>query len=283
LSTRVLLKRMRESNFFVVGLTVALLIVLAVVFASAITGFDPRANSLPEKFTPPDWLFKGLGGHVFGTDQLGRDVFSRLLYGGKASLTIAFWVVLLQIVIGSVLGIVSGYFGGAVDACIMRSCDIMLSLPNLILAIAIMAVLGASMFNLIFVLTITGWVQFTKVTRNDVMIVKSREFVHASKALGGRSFYIMFRQIFPNVTTNIIISASQRVGMTILLESSLSFLNLGVPPPEPSWGNMIAAGRQYLTICPWMALAPGVALMLAVLGFNFLGDGLRDVLDPKRS
>ena len=283
MSTRVLLKRMRESYFFAVGLTVVVLIILAVIFASLITHYNPLANSLLEKFARPDWLSKGIGGHIFGTDQLGRDVFSRLLYGGKVSLIIAFWVVMLQIVIGSVLGILAGYFGGFVDSCIMRACDIMLSLPNLILALAIMAVLGASTFNLIFVLTITGWVQFTKVTRNDVMIVKAREFVHASEALGGKSFYIMFRQILPNVTTNIIIQASQRVGLTILLESALSFLNLGVPPPEPSWGNMIAAGRQYLTICPWMAMAPGVALMLAVLAFNFLGDGLRDVLDPKRS
>ncbi len=283
MSTRVLLKRMRESNFFVVGLIVAVAIVLAVVGASLITHYDPQANSLVEKFQAPDWLSDGIGGHIFGTDQLGRDVFSRLLYGGKVSLTIAFWVVILQIVLGSVMGIMAGYFGGLVDSCIMRACDIMLSLPNLILAIAIMAVLGASMFNLIFVLTITGWVQFAKVTRNDVIIVKAREFVQASKALGGKSLYIMFQQILPNVTTNIIIQASQRVGMTILLESSLSFLNLGVPPPQPSWGNMIADGRQYLEICPWMAMAPGVILMLAVLSFNFLGDGLRDVLDPKRS
>jgi peptide/nickel transport system permease protein len=164
----------------------------------------------------------------------------------------------------------------------MRTCDVFLAIPNLILAIAVMAVLGPNTFNLVMVLTFSGWVQLCKVIRNNVMVIKKQEFVQASKALGAKGFHIMFRQIFPNVTTNMLIIGSQRFGITILLESTLSFLNLGVQPPAPSWGNMISAGRQYLATQSWVVLAPGFALMLTVLAFNFLGDGLRDVLDPKR-
>ena len=184
--------------------------------------------------------------------------------------------------IGTVLGAVSGYFGGAVDAVIMRLCDIMMAIPNLVLAIAVMAVLGPNIFNLVIVLIITTWVQYCKVTRNNVMVVKNTEFVKASQVLGASRMHIMFSQIFPNVTTQLIILISQQLGWTILTEASLSFLSLGVQPPTPSWGNMIADGRNFLITNPWLVMVPGVALMVTVLAFNFLGDGLRDVLDPKR-
>lgn len=176
----------------------------------------------------------------------------------------------------------AGYLGGIVDTIIMRICDIFLAMPQMILAVALMAILGNNIYNLIFVLTLTGWMQFTKVTRNEVMVMKNQEFVKASIVAGGHGGHIMLTQILPNVTTSIIIQASQKFGLTILVESALSFLNLGIPAPTASWGNMIANGREYLTVAPWMALAPGIALMIAVLAFNFLGDGLRDVLDTKR-
>ncbi len=283
MSSKILFQRMRGSAFFVVGLVTVLFILLVTLASPFLVTYDPVANALPDKFMAPEWFANGLEGHVLGTDQLGRDVFTRLLVGGQYSLMIAAITVTIQVVVGSSLGILSGYVGKTVDAVIMRACDVMLSLPALILAIAIMAVLGANTFNLILVMSITGWVPFCKITRNNVIVVKNKEFVHASRVLGGNGLHIMSRQIFPNVTTHIIILASQQFGWAILTESSLSFLNLGIPAPTPSWGNMIAAGRSYLTICPWMALAPGIALMLVVLGFNFLGDGLRDVLDPKRN
>lgn len=280
---RVILNRMRRNPFFVVGSIAAVVVVVLLVFGPALLDFDPEANSLSERFMPPEGFARGLEGHILGTDQLGRDVLIRLLIGGRYSLAIAFAVVALQVVVGTILGILAGYFGGIVDAIIMRACEVFLAIPNLILAIAIMAILGPSLVNLIAVLTFSGWVNCCKVTRNNVRVIKNQEFVKASRVLGASGFHIMFRQIFPNVTTHIIILASQRIGMTIIIEAALSFLQLGIQPPTPSWGNMIAAGRMYMTTQPWLVFAPGIALMIAALAFNFLGDGIRDVLDPKRT
>ncbi len=280
---RVILNRMRKNPFFVVGSIAAVIVVVLVVFSPLFVQFDPNANSLTERFLPPDGFAYGLQGHILGTDQLGRDVFTRLLLGGRYSLAIACGVVLLQTLVGTVLGILAGYFGGILDAVIMRACEVFMAIPNLILAIAIMSVLGPSIMNLIIVLTFSGWVNCCKVTRNNVRVIKGQEFVKASRVLGAKGFHIMFRQIFPNVTTHIIILASQRIGMTIIIEAALSFLQLGISPPTPSWGNMIAAGRMYMTTQPWLVFAPGIALMFAALAFNFLGDGIRDVLDPKRT
>lgn len=282
MNRKIILHRMRRNPFFMVGLIVCLFLLASLFLLPLAVKHDPAANSLLERFAKPDWFSKGLDGHIFGCDQMGRDVLARLLLGGKISIAISFAVVLIQVVFGTVMGVLAGYYGGWVDSVIMRACDVVLSIPNLILALAIMAVLGNTVPNLIAVLSFSGWVQFCKLTRNNVKVARNMEYVHASQALGAKSSHIMFRQIFPNVTTHIIILASQRIGWVILLESSLSFLNLGIPAPTPSWGNMIANGREFLTLYPWIALVPGAALMLTVLGFNFLGDGLRDVLDPKR-
>lgn len=282
MNNKYLLQRMKKNPFFVVGFILVVFIILVTVFAGSIVKYDPIANSLMERFLPPQGFEDGFNGHVFGTDEIGRDVFTRLLLGARYSLLIAFSVVALQVVIGSFLGILAGYFGGFVDTVIMRLCDIVLAVPNLILAIAVMAVVGASISNLVVILTLSGWVQCCKVTRNNVRVIRNKEFVHASRVMGAKNLSIMFGQILPNVTTHIIIIASQRIGSTILLEAGLSFLSLGIQPPIPSWGNMISSGRQYLATSPWLAFAPGIALMLTVLAFNFLGDGLRDVLDPKR-
>ncbi len=280
---RVILNRMRRNPFFVVGSIAAVVVIVLLVFGPMLIDFDPEANSLTERFLPPEGFSKGLDGHILGTDQLGRDVLIRLLIGGRYSLMIAFIVVVLQVVVGTILGILAGYFGGIVDSIIMRACEVFLAIPNLILAIAIMAILGTSLVNLIAVLTFSGWVNCCKVTRNNVRVIKNQEFVKASRVLGAGGYHIMFRQIFPNVTTHIIILASQRIGMTIIIEAALSFLQLGIQPPTPSWGNMISAGRMYMTTQPWLVFAPGIALMIAALAFNFLGDGIRDVLDPKRT
>lgn len=283
MNKKIILHRMRKNPFFVVGTVICVLLLACLFIVPLFVQYDPGANSLREMFGKPEWFSRGFGGHIFGTDQLGRDILARVLLGGKISLAIAFIVVIIQVVAGTVLGLAAGYFGKWVDSVIMRACDVVLSIPNLVLALAIMAVLGTSVVNLIAVLSFSGWVQFCKLTRNSVKVASGMEYVHASQALGASSVHIMFKQIFPNVTTNIIILASQRIGWVILLESSLSFLSLGIPAPTPSWGNMIANGREYLTLYPWIALVPGIALMITVLGFNFFGDGLRDVLDPKRT
>lgn len=279
---KIVISRMLHSKFFMVGAVTAIVIILLSVFSPVIVQYDPLTNNLAERLMAPEYFARGLQGHVFGTDEAGRDIFSRLLLGSRYSLTIAAVVVFVAAFIGTVLGAVSGYFGGVVDAVIMRLCDIMMAIPNLVLAIAVMAVLGPNIFNLVIVLIITTWVQYCKVTRNNVMVVKNTEFVKASQVLGASRMHIMFSQIFPNVTTQLIILISQQLGWTILTEASLSFLSLGVQPPTPSWGNMIADGRNFLITNPWLVMVPGVALMVTVLAFNFLGDGLRDVLDPKR-
>ena len=278
----ILLSRMKRSHFFKIGVAGIIIIFLACYILPLLIHWDPLANSLYDRFLPPEGFSKGLQGHIVGTDALGRDVLIRLLIGGQYSFRLAFICVALQVTIGTVLGIVSGYLGGWIDVIIMRACDAVMSVPGLVLSMAIMAIFGTSMTNLVIVMTITGWVNICKVTRNDVRVIKQQEFIMASTALGAKLPHIMFKQIFPNVTTNIIILGSQRIGMTIIMEASLSYLNLGIQAPAPSWGNMISAGRQYLTTQPWLIIAPGVFLMLSVLSFAFLGDGIRDVLDTKR-
>lgn len=280
---KIILNRMRNNPFFMTGMITAFILVVLLLLAPVITRYDPIANNLREAKLAPEYFARGIDGHVLGTDQLGRDIYTRVLYGGRASLLLAVIVTSCQIVMGSVLGIMAGYFGGWVDAFIMRMCEVFMSIPNLILAIAVVSIFGASMLNLVIVLTLTGWIRCAKITRNAVKMIRHQEFVHASKAIGCSGGFIMFRQILPNVTTQIIIQASQRIGLCILTEASLSFLGLGIQPPDASWGNMISVGRQYLTTHPWMCFAPGIALMITCMAFNFLGDGLRDVLDPKRT
>ena len=282
MNKRILLSRMRHSYFFVAGLICLCVLMIAVYILPLFIDWDPISASLDERFMPPEGLARGLKGHVFGTDELGRDVLMRLLIGGQYSFRLAFIAVIMITIIGSIMGTVSGYFGGWLDVIIMRLCETVLAIPALIMTIAMIAVLGQSTLNLIIVLCVSGWVQICKVTRNRVRVVKRQEFVLASKSLGAKNAHIMFKQIFPNVTTNIIILTSQRLGTVILLEASLSFLNLGIAAPAPSWGNMISTGRQYLAAYPWLIIVPGCALMLGVLSFNFMGDGIRDVLDTKR-
>ena len=279
---KILFSRMKRSYFFLIGIAGIIIIFIACYIGPLFINWDPVKTSIDGRFLPPEGFKNGFSGHILGTDQLGRDVLMRLLIGGQYSFRLAFIVVLLQTSIGATLGILAGYVGGVVDVIIMRACDTLMSIPGLIMSIAVIAILGQSTLNLIFVMTISSWVQLCKVTRNNVLVVKQLEFVSASKALGAKRLHIMFKQIFPNCTTNIIILSSQRIGHTIIMEASLSYLNLGIKLPAPSWGNMISQGRSFLTTQPWLILVPGFTLMLAVLSFNFLGDGIRDVLDTKR-
>ncbi len=280
---KIILNRMRKNPFFMTGVIVSAFILLLVLLTPALTSYDPVKNSLSEKFLAPEFFRNGLNGHVFGTDELGRDVFSRLLYGAKNTFLVSFTASAISILVGVVLGLVSGYFGGVIDAIIMRACDVVSAVPTLILGIVVLSLLGSNLVNLILVLALTRWIRICKVTRNSVRVASKMDFVNASRVLGAKSGHIIFRQIFPNVTTNIIIQGSQQIGSLILAQATFAFLGLGVLPPAPSWGHMIASGRNYLTVYPWMALVPGVALMVTAIAFNFLGDGLRDVLDPKRT
>ena len=281
MSRQELWRRMKKSNFFMIGSILVILIVLMALLAPWIAPHDPVKSNLAMRLQPPDYFSKGWEGHILGTDALGQDILSRLMVGSRVSLYISFTVVIATAIIGTVLGIVAGYFGGIVDTIIMRFSDIQVSIPPMVLAVAVMAVLGNSTTNLILVLVFTRWVQYARVVRGNVMMIRNTEFVHASQVLGSSKVRIMFTQILPNVLTSLIIVMSQEFGRTILTESSLSFLGLGVPPPAPSWGVMISDGREYLATSPWVVIAPGAALAIACLAFNFLGDGVRDVLDPK--
>lgn len=275
---KIVLSRMRRNFFFVAGFTITLLVILIAVFGPYLVTQDPLANDLRSKLLPP--LTEG---HLLGTDQLGRDILARIINGAKMSLIISFFVTAISVCSGCILGLVSGYFGGMVDIVIMRLCDIVLSLPLIVVTIALVAVLGNTVPNLIIILSLLGWVEFCKLTRNNVIVVKNMEFVSAIKIIGGSKIRILAKEIFPNVTTTLIIQTSLKVGNVILTEATLSYLGQGIMQPIPSWGNMIADGRNYLAAYPWVCLVPGVALMITILGFNFLGDGLRDVLDPKRT
>lgn len=272
---------MRKSYFFMIGAALVLLIIIVSLISPYIVPHSPTKSALQYRLTAPQYFSNGLDGYILGTDPLGQDILSRLMIGSRVSLQISFSVVIATAVIGTILGIIAGFFGKAADTIIMRISDIQVSIPPMVLAVAVMAVLGNSTINLIMVLVFTRWVQYARIVRGNVMMIRKIDFVNASKVLGASNIRIMFTQILPNVLTSLIIVMSQEFGRTIMTESALSFLGLGVPPPAPSWGVMIADGREYLATAPWVVVAPAVALMIAVLAFNFLGDGIRDVLDPK--
>lgn len=283
MNTKILLNRMRKNPFFVVGSIAALLILVLTLFAPLLTPYDPIQNSLTQKFIAPEYFSKGLEGHILGTDQLGRDIWARLLYGARITFLVSFGAAIVCVITGTVLGIVAGYFGGWIDSVIMRACDVLSATPTLVIGIVVLALFGSGTIKFILVLGLTRWIRICKVCRNNVRVQKKMDYVNASKVLGGKNGAIMFKQIFPNVTTHIIIQSSQLIGILILQQAVFAYLGLGILPPTPSWGHMIASGREYLTVYPWMALVPGIALMVTAVAFNFLGDGLRDVLDPKRT
>jgi ABC-type dipeptide/oligopeptide/nickel transport system permease subunit len=276
-----LFRRMRKSKFFLIGLFGILGIVMLCFLSPLFLQFDPIVANLRLRLLAPEWFSKGLSSHVFGCDALGRDVLARLLLGGRTSLLISFSVVIITTIIGLALGLVSGYYGSIADMVLMRICDIMMSIPTLLLAICVVAVMGSSITNLIIVVSITGWIMMSRVVRSTAMSIRNAEFVKAAKVLGMGNIKILFTEVLPNVISPVIITATQAFGGMILTEASMSFLGLGVPVPAPSWGAMISDGREYISAAPWVVIVPGVLLMLAVLSFNFLGDGLNDILNPK--
>lgn len=279
---RIILHRMGRSKLFLVGAFGVLVVLVLTLLAPHIIVHDPYTTNLPARLQPPDWLKEGWSGNILGTDAVGRDVLTRLLIGAQYSLTIAVIVSVSCCAIGVVFGMVAGYFGGVVDMVLMRICDVVNSIPDLLWAIVVVTIFGTGIRNLVIILIVTGWVGFARLTRNNVLVFRNKEFVMASKSLGAKGFYIMFKEMFANITTPLLIQYSQYIGKVIRLEASLSFLDLGVPPPAPSWGGMISAGRTYIQTAPWNVVFPGICLMWTLMSFNFLGDGLRDVLDPKR-
>jgi peptide/nickel transport system permease protein len=267
----------RIDSLALVGALVVLAAVVVAVAAPALAPGDPIKNSLLDRLTPPTWG----GEHPLGTDTLGRDVASRLLHGARVSLLVGFSAVLLAGVSGVVLGLVSGWYRGWLDDVLMRLGDVQLAFPVLVLAVAVLAVLGASVVNLILVLGVTGWITYARIVRGEVLTLRERDFVAAARALGADDAWILRRHLLPNVLPPITVVATFSVARTIIAEASLSFLGLGIPAPAPSWGSMLDEGRNYITTGWWLALFPGLAILLLVLGINLVGDWLRDVLDPR--
>jgi peptide/nickel transport system permease protein len=276
-----LVVRFLRSRRAVLGSVFLLVIALGAVCAGVIAPADPEAIDVNHRLRPPKAVAPSLEKYLLGGDQLGRDILSRIIYGARISLTVGVTAVLLSGSLGMLLGLLAGYYGGRTDEVIMRLADIQLAIPTILLAIALVGVLGPSLRNLILVLGITGWVIYARTIRGVVLSLREQQFVEAARALGSGDRRTLFRCILPNVWTPAIVVASQQVGFMIILESALSFLGLGVQPPTPTWGGMIADGRGYLATAWHVTTFPGLALMATVLAINFFGDGLRDVLDPR--
>lgn len=276
-----MIRSLRQRPSRGIGLVILSVIILCAIFAPLITPQGPNATSLQLRNSPPFWMEDNVSPHFLGADPLGRDMWTRVVYGARISLIIGFLAMLVAGPIGVFLGLVSGYRGGIVDTIIMRIADAQLSIPSILLVVAIIAVLGRSLVILILVLGITKWVEYARVTRAEVLRLKESDFVLASSALGANPSRLLFQHILPNLMTPVIVLASFSVAEMILAEASLSFLGLGVPPPTASWGGMIADGRQYLTNAWWVSTWPGLAVLITVLAINFVGDWLTEVLHPR--
>ena len=274
-------RRFRKNRLAVAGGVVVLLVIAMGVFAPWIAPHDPTEANFFRRFRPPVWMEGGSWEHPLGTDQLGRDILSRIVWGARASLTVGAIVIVLATTVGVVMGLVSGYYGGRVDAVIQRLVDILLSFPYLVLAIGLMAVMGPGIINMVLALVYKEWVTPCRVVRGEVLAAKNQEYVEAARAVGAGDAHIMWREILPNTVSSVIVVATLRVAWVILMEASLSFLGLGVQPPTPAWGSMVAAGREYIFQAWWMATFPGMAILVTVLGINLFGEGLRDALDPR--
>ncbi|MBC7358185.1 MAG: ABC transporter permease [Desulfacinum sp.] len=244
-------------------------------------GVDPLEQDLLARLQPPAWEEGGSWEHPLGTDNLGRDILARILHGSRVSLTVGLSAVLVAELLGIVLGLLSGYYGGRLDSVIMRIADVFMAYPFMLLTISVIAVLGSSLFNLILVLGISDWVTYARTIRGSVLSLKEKEFVEASRAVGTPNRVILVRHILPNVISPLLVLGTLRVANIIIWESGLSFLGMGAPPPTPTWGRMLAEGRVYITDAWWLVTFPGLAIMLTILSINLLGDGLRDALDPR--
>lgn len=279
-SAGVALSRLWRLKWGLTASAVTLVIVAAAVAAPWVAPENPLAVDIEHRLVPPAWMDGGTLGHVLGTDQVGRDLFSRLIYGGRASLLIGVTAVLISASIGVLLGLAAGYFGPGVDWSIMTLINVMLTFPFVLLALAVIAVLGPSLVNMIIVLGVADWPLYARVIRAETLAIREREFIVASRALGTSHPRIIFRQILPNLVSVIVVIATLQVARVIILESFLSFLGLGVQPPTPAWGNMLGEGRVYMLNSWWIAAFPGLAIFVTTLAINLMGNALRDWLDP---
>jgi peptide/nickel transport system permease protein len=269
-------------DFPVIPTLILVVIGLVAIFANVLAPHNPEVGSLVARFKPPFWQTGGSTKYILGTDQLGRDVLSRLMFGARVSMVVGFTAVIFAGVIGTALGILSGYLGGWVDQVIMRLTDTWLALPALTFAIFLAAIVGPSMWNIVIILGITYWTRYARVIRGEVLSLKEREFVRLAIVAGCSKWTIMWRHIFPNIINSAIVLGSLMLGVVIITEATLSFLGVGVPPPQPAWGLMLSDGKQGLMVGRWwLTIFPGCCIMLMVLSANLLGDWLRVKFDPQ--
>ncbi len=269
-------RQLLRDRLAVLGIIILFLLILTAVFAPLIAPFDPYEMNLGGNLKPP-----GVDGHLLGTDELGRDILSRLIYGSRISLTVGLIVVGIAGTIGVTLGAISGYYGGVVDNVIMRVVDIVLAFPFLVLAIAVVSIVGANLTNMMIVLGCVSWIGYTRLVRGQVLALREQQFVTAARAIGAGDLDIIFNHILPNTLGVIIVQATFGVAVAILAASGLSFLGMGAQPPTAEWGAMLSDAKKYMRHHPTMAIAPGMAIMITVLAINFVGDALRDALDPR--
>lgn len=267
--------RMFRDKLAVVGLIIVLSFFILSVLTPYIAPYDPNIIDVDKILMPPSWE------HLFGTDDLGRDVFTRMLYGAGISLKVGFVAVGIAVLVGVFLGAIAGYYGGWIDIIIMRFVDIMLCFPSFFLILAVIAFMEPSIFNIMAVIGLTSWMGITRLVRAEFLSLKERDFVLAEKAMGANNFRIIFVHILPNAMAPVLVAATLGIASAVLVESALSFLGIGVQPPTPSWGNILTQGQSVLGIAWWLSFFPGMAVLVTVLGYNLLGEGIRDAIDPR--
>ncbi len=269
------LTRFYENKMALAGAIVVLSFFLVSLLAPWISPCDPNDINLGKMLLPPS------ADHLFGTDQLGRDVLSRMIWGARISLKVGFVATGIAVLIGAIMGAISGFYGGWVDALIMRLVDIVLCFPTFFLILAVVAFLEPSIWNIMIIIGLTGWMGIARLVRADFISLKERDFVQAARTIGASDFRIIFIHILPNALASVLVTATLGVAGAILTESALSFLGIGVQPPTPSWGNILTAGKDNIDIAWWLSLYPGLAILITVLGYNLLGEGIRDTMDPR--
>ena len=267
--------RLRRNRLALFGGSIVLLLFIVSLLAPLISPYDPSAINAWKVLAPPSWQ------HWFGTDELGRDVLSRVLYGSRVSLKVGFVAVGIAVSIGTIVGLVSGYYSGLVDATLMRLVDIMLCFPAFFLILAIITFLEPSIWYIMMVIGLTGWMGVARLVRAETLSIREMDYILAARCIGCSNTRIIFRHIFPNAVSPVLVSATLGIAGAILTESALSFLGIGVQPPTPSWGNILTSGKDYIEFAWWLSLFPGFAILVTVLAYNLLGEGIRDALDPR--
>ncbi|MFN8675152.1 MAG: ABC transporter permease [Thermomicrobiales bacterium] len=274
--TRVAIRRFLRHRLATAGLIISVLLVLSALFAPALAPRDPLKISILDKFAPP--MTKGF---ILGADEVGRDLVSRLLYAGRISLLVGFAAMAVTVIVGTVVGLTAGFYGGRVDSLLMRFADALLSFPTVFLLLVLAAFVGASILSITLIIGLTSWMELSRILRNQALTLREQDFVQAGRALGASNGWLITRHILPNTLGPIMVAATLNIANAVLAESYISYLGYGIQPPEASWGNMLNNAQSYFGTAPWIALFPGVLITLTVASFNFVGDGLRDALDPR--